>query len=73
MIMRELKQYIKERKHVQLDEVATHFNMAPSAIEGMLSLYVKKGKIREDKQPHCSGCTSCAKNEGSLFYSWVEK
>ena len=74
MILSELRDYIKEKKRVALNELVIHFDMDADALRGMLGKWISKGKVRQ--MPVGAGCgTSCCKCDPTLteFYEWVEQ
>ena len=57
----EIRKLLEARGKLSLRELATHFTMSPPAIEPMLDLLVRKGRIcmeKVDCGSSCSGCTS---------------
>lgn len=70
-MLKEIKNYIKERKSVPLTDIAIHFKMDESAIEGALQLLCQKQLIRQEViSCECSsgcGCESnCNKTKNSI-------
>lgn len=70
MILRELQQYLRQRKTTTLDELARRFAIDPDALRGMLSQLVRKGRVRKLETKQCGGCHSCAPETLEL-YEWV--
>lgn len=69
-MLRELRNFVKERKQVSLKEMAIHFQIDESAVEGMAEQLIQRGDIRKvDKFFKCKGCIegSCCDN---TLYIW---
>lgn len=62
-MLREIKELFRKRKSLNTEEIANHFNISESAVEGMLQILVQK-KFLEKVVFNCgicaSGCGSCA-------------
>ena len=72
MILSELRDYLREKKRITLNELVIHFDMDADALRGMLSKWISKGKVRP--LPVNSACgTSCCKCDPMLteFYEWI--
>ncbi len=72
MILSELRDYLKAKKRVTLNELVIHFDIDPDALRGMLRKWVSKGKVRQ--LPVGDNCgTGCCKCDPTLteFYEWV--
>ncbi len=74
MILSELKQYIQINKRVSLRDLVMHFDVEADAIRGMLSKWIRKGKIQRIAT-HSECGTSCCKCDPTLteLYEWLEK
>lgn len=70
MILRELQQYLRQRKTTTLDELARHFAIEPDALRGMLNQLVRKGRVRQLETKKCGKCHSCAPETLEL-YEWI--
>ncbi len=73
MILSEVRDYIRRRGQVSLQDLALHFNSPPDALRGMLERWERKGKIeRVTPKAGCgSTCTQC--NPGLVeWYVWHE-
>jgi hypothetical protein len=74
MILSELRNYLKDKKRVTLNELVIHFDVDADALRGMLAKWIKKGKARQ--LPVGFGCGStCTKCDPTLteFYEWGEE
>ncbi len=71
MILRDVKNYIRERGQVPLREIGLHFDMDPGVIRRMLETLEHKGVIQKlPAGSTCSGgCTQCAP-ESVDIYRW---
>lgn len=71
MILQEVKEYVKQRKQVNLLDVAVHFDIEPEAVKGMLDFWVKKGKIKHvSNATACGGSCSCGQQDELEVYVW---
>lgn len=73
MILEQLKTYMQEKKVASVNDMATYFDTDPDAIKDMLSIWVRKRKIRKIEQPEifCKKCPQCQMLESEL-YEWIE-
>lgn len=73
MILKELQNFIFNRRRVCLAEMELHFHMDGDAIRQMLNKLIKKGRIYKVPTPEkCHGCTCCYPDTIE-FYEWVEQ
>ena len=57
MLLTELQRYLAAYKRTTLGQLTLHFGVAPPALQGMLDLLVRKGKVRHLPAPlGCRGC-----------------
>ncbi|ACZ76781.1 MULTISPECIES: FeoC-like transcriptional regulator [Dickeya] len=73
MTLLELRDFVRERKKVSLQDISTAFKADPGVVAGMLEVWVQKGKIRfhqGDAAPKCGGCCGCDKRQGQ-YYEWL--
>jgi len=73
MILSELRDYLREKKRVTLNELVIHFDMDADALRGMLAKWIIKRKLRQ--LPVDSNCgTRCCKCDPTLteLYEWLE-
>jgi putative ferrous iron transport protein C len=75
MILSDLKQYLMAHKAVSLSDIATHFDIEPDAMRGMLEQWIRKGKVRKANiQANCSvGCSTCISCDAAAMeiYEWT--
>jgi len=74
MILSELREYLKQKKTVTLNELVIHFDMDADALRGMLSKWISKGKVRQlPVGPECgTGCCKCDPTLTEL-YEWMDE
>ncbi len=73
MILSELKNYLRHKKRVSLNDLAVHFDIDADALRGMLGKWISKGKVK--RLPVDSSCgSSCCKCDPAMIelYEWVE-
>lgn len=74
MILTEIRDYIKERQLVSLSDLKLHFKTSSDEMRGMLSQWMKKGKVVKHETPSggCHGCKSCSCHEDDAMemYGW---
>ncbi|MCU0858690.1 MAG: FeoC-like transcriptional regulator [Pontiellaceae bacterium] len=66
--------WLQERGSASLAELANHFHTELSAMEGMLELLERKGRIQrlENRCSRCKGCLE-VKPEDITIFQYVEK
>ncbi|ATA24154.1 hypothetical protein BIY26_01205 [Brenneria goodwinii] len=73
MSLIELRDYVRQQKKVSLQDISSAFHTDPGVIEGMLDIWVQKGKIRlhqAESGGKCGSCCSCDKGL-SQYYEWA--
>lgn len=71
MILKEVKDYVESRRQVTLSDIATHFDVEPEAVKGMLEFWVNKGKITHHSSAQvCGGSCSCSRKDNNDVYEW---
>lgn len=72
MILSEIKRYMKQRRSANLAEIALHFKSEPSAVQGMLEQWIRKGKMsRRQASEECGSCCKCNATATEI-YEWLE-
>ena len=73
-MLSEILNLLKERGPMSLKELALHFQCEISAMEGMLSTLLAKGRI-EQLDTQCSNCKGCIemKPEDVAIFQCLEK
>jgi transposase-like protein len=73
MILQDIKRYLQQRGQATLGDIARHFDSEPSAVQGMLDRWVRKGRVRRRLATSSCG-SSCSKCDPTNIeiYQWVE-
>lgn len=72
MILIELRDYVRERGQVSLEEVCRHFGLEQELARALLHTWVQRGRLRHPQAgAACRGCAVCASGIGEI-YVWVE-
>lgn len=66
-----LRDYLSSRGIVTLAELSQQFNVSPDAMRGMLSHWVRKGKLVCEQSGCSKGCVSCSPEQLEM-YRWLE-
>ena len=71
MLLTDVKSYLAMRGQASLDDLASHFSMAPAAMKGVLDTWIAKGRCRRvsDRLP-CGSCGKCESAKTDI-YEWV--
>lgn len=74
MILTDIKQYLKLHGQATLADMSLHFKSSPEALQGMLDVWVKKGKIITYQANNSCGekCGSCHASK-STVYVWTDR
>ena len=74
MSLLELKEYLKSRDIVSINDLCIHFRTSPETLEPMLEHWIRKGKLsRESSGASCGGkhsICSCGESE-QIWYQWI--
>ncbi len=74
MILITLKNYLQINQRASLIDMANHFNVAPTAMKGMLEHWIRKGKVRCLTGSRCQQGCCCPTEVAYLeIYEWIEK
>ncbi len=63
MILSDVNRYLRERGRANTSDIATHFGVAPEAVEGMLQMLEARGRVRAlptETSPCGSSCCNCS-------------
>jgi hypothetical protein len=73
MILSDIKHYLSKRGYASLSDLSLHFDTNPNAMRGMLTQWIKKGRvIKHTKQTACnSSCNKCNTQDGET-YKWID-
>ena len=71
-MVREIRNFIKERKRVSLQDLSIHFKMDKSALDPILEQLKQRGYITTEHDQECTGCAkSCAfAGEPMVIIQW---
>ena len=74
MILKEISRYLQQQRAATLGEIARHVNSEPSAVQGMLDQWIRKGKVRRSlATSSCnSSCSRCDRTAIEV-YEWLGK
>ena len=65
----EIKHYLTQCRQATLLEMARHFNAEPSAVEGALDVWLRKGRVIRRTAAKCRGCNRCSTAQTNV-YEW---
>lgn len=68
----EIKRYLSDRKIAPLNDIATHFDMAPDAIRGLLSIWIRKGRVKRHQNDGCGACCGGCESHTKEVYEWLQ-
>ena len=75
MLLGQIRDYVKAREVVSLQDVMLHFDIAADTAEFALNYWLRKGKIQlQTTSCNTGGCSSgsCNSNK-SAQYSWAQR
>ncbi len=70
MILGDIRDYLKQRQTVSLQDVATHFDLSDESASLAMDYWLKKGKVRVLAATCSSSCGSHCGSAGGQ-YQWV--
>ncbi len=72
MVLSDIKHYLQDRKQATLSDLANHFDMDREAMRGMLTSWIRKGRVvRCDLTATCGkGCSGCNCEMTMEIYEW---
>ena len=70
MILRELGDYLATQKRVSRQELARHFHTSEDAVEAMLGVWMRKGRVAKRESRICGG--SCCGKSQEVMFEWCE-
>ncbi|SEA12520.1 FeoC like transcriptional regulator [Thiothrix caldifontis] len=76
MLLGEIRDYLQQRGSASLQDVATHFDIAPDTAQFALGYWQKKGKVLEQAAGCASGgCdgNNCGSSGGGRVYTWAKR
>ncbi|ALP42031.1 FeoC-like transcriptional regulator [Aeromonas schubertii] len=69
MILRELGDYLARQGRVSRRDLARHFATSEDAVEAMLGVWMRKGRVRKCATGGCSG--SCCGQKSEVLFEWL--
>ncbi len=74
MILMEVRDYLRDRRNVTLDDVATRFDLSAEVARSMVDRWVRKGRVvcLTPTPAQCAMCDSC-RTECLEVYRWVDR
>ena len=70
MILRELGDYLATQKRVSRRDLARHFHTSEDAVEAMLGVWMRKGRVAKRETQVCGG--SCCGKSLEVMFEWCE-
>jgi len=70
----DVKRYLSERKIAPLNDISLHFDLEPDAVRGLLSHWIRKGRVRMHQDEGCSNgcCGGCGEHNNKEVYEWLQ-
>jgi hypothetical protein len=69
MILRDVGQFLAKQGRMSLRDLARHFDSDEDAMDAMLGVWMRKGRIRKLALAGCSG--SCCTQRQEVLYEWL--
>lgn len=69
MIVHQLADHLKQVGRASAQDLARKFSTSEDAIEAMLSIWMKRGRVKKLKSGACSG--SCCDLKARTHFEWV--
>ncbi|GAA5217951.1 FeoC-like transcriptional regulator [Corallincola platygyrae] len=69
-MLKQLEDYIKAQELVTSEQLERHFKVQQSALEGMLALLLKRGRIGIQQSNQCGGSCGCGSEPEAKGYFW---
>jgi len=70
MILSSISDYLRQRKRASIADLALGLEATPEALQGMLAILERKGRVRRlPGGGTCGGCSKCD-NAGVDVYEW---
>lgn len=70
MILQQLQTYLRTHSQTSLEELACQFQTDTDALQDMLNVLIRKGRVHKLVGKQCGGCHSCT-SESLELYEWV--
>ncbi len=72
-MLSDIRRYLSSRDQVSLYELANRFEVDESVMSGMLSHWVRKGRVTKILVSCDKACGGCDKASDGEWYHWVTK
>ncbi|MFR9719641.1 FeoC-like transcriptional regulator [Aeromonas diversa] len=69
MILRDLGHYLAAQGRASRRDLARHFATSEDAVEAMLGIWMRKGRVRKCTTGGCSG--SCCGKQSEVLFEWL--
>ncbi|UYM15746.1 FeoC-like transcriptional regulator [Endozoicomonas euniceicola] len=66
-----LRDHLSSQGIASLAELSERFDVSPDAMRGMLSHWIRKGKLIREQSGCSKGCVSCSPEQLEM-YRWLE-
>ena len=66
-----IKEFLKERKSANLQELSLHFSENPENIRSLMVHWIRKGRVRHQKKLSVRGCGTKCQNCSVEVYQWI--
>lgn len=70
MILKQIKQYCKEKRKVSLSQLCLKFQCQAKLVAPMLELLVRKGYLQYQKPK--SKCSNCPMQCANQYFIWIQ-
>lgn len=70
MILRELGDYLAAQQKASRSELARHFHTSEDAVEAMLGVWMRKGRVAKRESRVCGG--NCCGKHQEVMFEWCE-
>lgn len=72
MSLIELRQFVRNKGQVTLDDITEHFHVDAAKIESMMQLFIGKQLVEKQTiETKCSQCSCCSKTS-EVIYHWKQ-
>ncbi len=72
MILGDIRNYLKQRNTVSLQDIAIHFDLSEESAALAVEYWIKKGKVRAIAAACGASCGSSCGSAGD-HYQWIEQ
>ncbi len=68
----ELKEYLRNRNIVSINDLSLHFKASREMLEPMLEHWIRKGKLRKETAESSCGSKTCSCGDSEqVWYQWI--